>query len=104
MIGESCDPASQGRPLSFLALCWGLGTVIGASPQTCRVPWCAEVSKLPVHFFVARMSLLGSCFLLPCAGPSLGGALSRPCDTFGNGLLLCGDGQLLRVRLVPSPI
>ena len=31
MIGESCDSAAQARPLSFLSLCWGLGTVIGKS-------------------------------------------------------------------------
>lgn len=29
MIGESCDTAAQARPLSYLSLCWGLGTVIG---------------------------------------------------------------------------
>ena len=29
MIGESCDSAAQARPLSFLSLCWGLGTVVG---------------------------------------------------------------------------
>ena len=53
MIGESCDPASQGRPLSFLALCWGLGTVIGESPQTCRVSCCEFIRTLAIHFFAA---------------------------------------------------
>lgn len=31
MIGESCDIQAQARPLSYLSLCWGLGTVIGDS-------------------------------------------------------------------------
>ena len=66
MIGESCDPASQGRPLSFLALCWGLGTVIGEPPQTCRVPCCAEVRKLPIHFCVGHAATRLRLFTASC--------------------------------------
>ena len=31
MIGESCSAEAQARPLSYLSLSWGLGTIVGPS-------------------------------------------------------------------------
>ena len=29
MVGESCSAQGQARPLSYLSLAWGLGTIVG---------------------------------------------------------------------------
>ena len=36
-------------------------------------------------------------------GPMIGGALAFPCDVFGQGFPLCGEGQLNADRCAMSP-
>jgi hypothetical protein len=60
MIGESCDPLTQGQVMSYMSLAWGLGCI---------------------------------------AGPSIGGLLSQPCNSW-PGMAGCSDGGLLRARWV----
>jgi MFS family permease len=60
MIGESCDPLTQGQVMSYMSLAWGLGCI---------------------------------------AGPSIGGLLSQPCNSWPE-MVGCSDGGLFRARWV----